>query len=113
MIRRTPLQRSTKPIPKKRAKPRRGRIVDKKYMAWIASQPGLIDGGVATVHHVRRFGEPKNDRRTIPLEAKYHLIQFGPKDSIEAIGKEEFEFRHGISLENEILKYNALYRRKM
>ena len=78
---------------------RRGRIVDKAYLAWIASLPCLVSGKRATVHHVRRYGEPKDDRRTVPLAPEYHMIGYGSRTSIEALGKKKFEARHGIDLE--------------
>lgn len=94
----------------KRSKPRRGRVVDPKYMAWLATQPPLVFGpGRITIHHVRRFGEQKNDRRTVPLPASLHMIQDGPYTSIEALGKRKFEARYGVDLEAAIVRYNARY----
>lgn len=72
----------------------------------------MISGEPATVHHVRRFGESKNDRRTLPLAERYHLIGFGPYTSIEALGKAEFQRRYEVNLENAILDYNARYERE-
>ena len=97
----------------KRSKPRRGRVVDKASLAWMASQPCMISGRRATVHHVRRFGEPKKDRRTLPLAPEYHMIQHGPRTSIEGLGKAKFEARYGVDLEASILRYNERYEREM
>jgi hypothetical protein len=69
----------------------------------------MIRGQGATVHHVRRFGEPKNDRRTVPLAPEYHLIQHGPRTSIEALGKAKFEALYGVDLEAKIVEYNRAY----
>jgi hypothetical protein len=91
---------------------RRGRVADKDYLAWIALLPCLVSGKRATVHHVRRYGEPKNDRRTVPLAPEYHQIQAGPQTSIEALGKKKFEARYGIDLEAAIVRLNALYERE-
>ena len=96
----------------RRSKPRRGRVVDKAFLAWMAAQPCMISGRRATVHHVRRCGEPKDDRRTLPLAPEYHLIQHGPKTSIEALGKAKFEARYRVNLEAAILEYNARYKRE-
>jgi len=93
----------------RRSKPRRGRVVDKDYLAYMAAQPCMISGRRATVHHVRRCGEPKNDRRTLPLAPEYHLIQHGPRTSIEALGKAKFEKRYGVDIEASIAKYNERY----
>ena len=97
------------PIPKRRSKPRRGRVVDKNYRAWIAAQPCMISGQPATVHHVRRCGEPKSDHRILPLAPEYHQIQFGPHTSIEALGKTKFEAMYGVNLETRIVQYQREY----
>ncbi len=94
---------------KRRSKPRRGRIVDKAYMAFIAEQPCIVSGERSTVHHVRSYGSPKDDLRTLPLAPRYHMVQWGP-ESIEALGKKRFEERHGVDLEAEITRLQRLYR---
>ncbi len=94
---------------RKRSVARRGRLVDKAYLSWCSTQPCLVSGrfGV-TVHHVRNFS-PKDDRRTVPLMAEFHLYQHGPM-SIEALGRKEFERRFEIDLEAEIIRLNSLYK---
>ena len=63
-----------RPIPKVRKKPRRGRIRDRARLAWCAGLPCCITGErPVTVHHVRKFGSPKDDTRIIPLVARLHL----------------------------------------
>lgn len=95
------------PVKRRRGKPRRGRVVDREYMAWLATQPPLVSGpGRITIHHVRRYGEQKDDRRTVPLPASLHMIQDGPYTSIEALGKAKFEKRYGVDLEAAIVRYN-------
>ena len=42
MIRRTAIKRATKPIPKRRARPRRGPLRDKAYMHWISTLPCCV-----------------------------------------------------------------------
>lgn len=91
---------------------RRGRVVDKDYLAWMASQGCMISGKRPTLHHVRRFGEPKDDRRVLPLAPEYHMKDYGPRTSIEALGKVKFEARFGVDLEAAIVKYNARYERE-
>lgn len=121
MIRRTPLKRSTKPIarsplkrgavPRKRrpGPPRRGRVVDKEYLAWVGEQPGVIFGGRnVTVHHVRFCGSPKDDRWTLPIELGYHTYQEGP-ESIEAMSKDQWEGHHGVCIESEIGRLQKMY----
>lgn len=98
------------PIRRRRAKLRCGRVVDPAYKAWLASQGCMLSGRPATLHHVRRFGEPKNDRRTLPLAPEYHFHSAGAH-SIERLGKRQFERLHRINLEIKIQEYNARYER--
>ena len=114
-LKRTPLKRTAMtgprtPVKKKRAGgPRRGRVVDRAYMAWLATQPPLVSGpGRITIHHVRRLGEQKNDRRTVPLPSSMHFIQENAVTSVEAM-KKHFEAYHGVYFEAAIVKYNAQY----
>lgn len=97
----------------RRSKPRRGRGVDKAYLAWMAAQPCMISGRRATVHHVRFCGSLKDDRRTLPIAPEYHLIQHGPKTSIEALGKVKFERRYRVNIEEKIREYNLSYERHL
>lgn len=97
------------PIKARRSKLRKGRVVDKAFLAFVASQPCLVSGRrPATVHHVRQYGSPKNDRRTVPLLAEFHMHDFGPT-SVERLGKAEFERVHGVDLEGAILRLNKEY----
>jgi len=89
--------------------PRRGRVRDEKYMAWLAHQPGVIFGGrIVTIHHHRFCGSPKNDRQTLPIEWGYHTVQEGPT-SIDALGKAKWEALHGVSIDAEITRYQSQY----
>ncbi len=113
-LRKTVLKRSTKPlkrvaVKKKRSTPRRGRVIDREYLAWLHTQPGVVFGGKThSVHHVREFGSPKNDYRSLPLEFGYHQIHEGA-ESIEAIGKTKWQILHGVSIEGEIARLNFQY----
>jgi hypothetical protein len=97
------------PLPRFRQRPRRGRERDPLYLAWLAQQTCLVCRQPATVHHVRRYGEPKQDRRTVPLCPTHHQIQAGPYCSIEALGKRKFEAAFGVDLEAAIVSYNERY----
>ena len=114
MIRRTRIKA-------KRSKPRRGRVVDKDFLAWMELQPCLVHGYgcVApiftmdhtwmTTHHVRKYGSPKNDRRVLRLCAPTHQETADSKQSIEALGKEAWQKLHGVDIEAAIADYNARY----
>ncbi len=108
MIARSPVRR------KRPGPPRKGRRVDKKYLAWLHTQPCIVSGlraatGVyITAHHVRRLGEPKDDRRTVPLLERYHLHDAG-QWSVERLGRKNFETVFQVDFEAEILRLNRLY----
>ncbi len=83
--------------------------MDKKYLAWLHTQPCLVSNrSPVTVHHVRRFGEPKDDLRTVPLIAEYHLHEAGMW-SVERIGKARFEAHFRVNFEQAIREYNQRY----
>jgi hypothetical protein len=90
-------------------------LKDSKYMAWLATQPPLVPGpGRVTIHHVRRFGAVKNDRRTIPLPQSRHQIQWDAEGtSIEALGFTGFEQFWGVDIEAAITAYNEQYAEEM
>ena len=98
-----------KRVKERRSTARRGRVTDTAYLGWMAKQACMVSGRRATVHHVRRCGEPKNDRRTVPLAPEYHMIGHGSRTSIEALGKAKFEARYGVNLEAAIVRYNQRY----
>lgn len=99
------LQRT--PVTKRRSKPRRGGENDPIYRAWLIETFPLCIlwdrvntqcSGGSTIHHVRRNGEPRRDRRTVVLCCGHHMHDFGPH-SIERLGRKEWERRFGIDLE--------------
>lgn len=100
---------------KRRSKPRRGRVIDKKFLTWMHTQPCLVlwatsedCSGRITFHHVRRFGEEKNDRRGVSLCVRHHL-QEGGSTSIHSLGKVKFQREFGVDLEKAIRFYNKKY----
>lgn len=117
MIKRSPVRKV------RRGPARRGRVVDKAFMAWMHANFGcLVDirchdrltnidmdcRGARTLHHIRDCGSPKNDRRSIMLCQAHHHIHWGHK-SIEFLGKKRWQEFWGIDIESEITRYNALY----
>lgn len=95
----------------KRAKLRRGRVSDPAYREWILRQPCIVTGRRdVTGHHVRRFGSPKDDRRMVPLVAQLHMrgCELPGIPCVER-GKRVFEAAHGVDLEAEIVRLNALW----
>lgn len=96
----TGLTRSGPIKPKcKPAKP----AAERAHLAVIAAMPCLACGapGPSTVHHVtsdchKRIA--RSDRRVVPLCPKHHQIQWGPRESVEALGHSGFRERYGIDL---------------
>lgn len=99
--------------------PRRGRVVDKLYMAWMhetqrplisfmAWEPAL--GDLPELHHVRkRVGDQKDDTRTVMLASSSHRI--GPL-AVEKIGDRGFQNLYELDFEAEIRRCNAQYERE-
>lgn len=79
-----------KPGPHKKSNPPR----DKSHLNWVASQGCMICGGVACVHHIRILGEPRDDKRTIPLCFYHHQGMGG----IHFLGKHAWRKIHGHEL---------------
>lgn len=69
----------------------------------VASMGCLVSGEhPVTLHHVTAsiYGgrQSRSDRLIVPLAARYHLIQHGPRESVEALGHGGFYHRYGIDL---------------
>jgi|SRR5579871_4992718 len=101
---------------RRRTKCRRGRVIDRKYLAWIHTRPSLVwthDPGCSgycyvTAHHVKECpGSAKNDHRAVPLWRCHHLLGFGWY-TVEH-GRVAWENRYRISLENEICRLREAY----
>lgn len=98
--------------------PRRGNVEDPAFLSFMAEVPLCAVAQFApkfanecsqglTTHHVREYGSPKNDRKTIRLCTAHHLHDFGPW-SIER-GKKHFEQHTGLSIPALIVYYNEAY----
>lgn len=75
--------------------------VERRHLDRIAALGCLVCGGAATVHHVTSNGFQRiarTHRRAAPLCPRHHMIQWGPKDSVEALGHAGFAVTHGVDL---------------
>ncbi len=98
---------------------RRGRLVDREYLEWVREQicilawhPRAPCVGVITAHHVKETpGAPKNDRRAVPLCQGHHLHGFGMQ-SIERLGRKQWEMKFQMDLENVIRNLNGRFERE-
>lgn len=84
---------------------RRATKAEREHMAHVATLPCLVCGDAATVHHVTapiyggRFS--RSHYLTVPLCPVHHLIQHGPRESVEALGHEGFHRAYNIDLLSE------------
>lgn len=95
------------PITHKRMKPKAGApptAAEKRHMARVAQLPCLVSGErPVTLHHVTGYADrpgrfARSHRLVVPLAARYHLYQHGPKESVEALGHRGFYRTHKIDL---------------
>ena len=109
MIARTPVKR-------KRSKPRRGRVRDPKYLAWLRGLACILAGssfsspcgGKTEAAHVgaRGLGQKCSDREALPMCANHHRLA---GDSHHRAGK-LFWAHHGFFDVTEVLAdYNARF----
>lgn len=92
------LQRTT-PMKPYRRKPTTA--AERRHLDRVAAMGCLVCGADATVHHVTSDGYQRLARtheRVAPLCPKHHMIQFGPHESVEALGHAGFRVRYGIDL---------------
>lgn len=97
LARRTSLKRS--PMKVKRRKP--PTAIERRHLQRVADMGCLVCGRPSTVHHVTSDGYQRLARvhkRTVPLCPTHHMIQFGPHESVEALGHAGFTATYGIDL---------------
>ncbi len=97
-------------IPRRRPKPRKGRVKSPEYLAFIHTLRCLLLGhsdtrcsGELNAHHVDPPTEQRNDLRTIPLCKAHHLQSCGPH-AIHRLGREQWQAKFGKNLEFEVLR---------
>ncbi len=90
----------------KRYKP----LVVKRHHDRVASLGCLVCKAPATIHHVTgyadRMGRTTRDHwRVVPLCPRHHQIQWGPRESVEALGHQGFYREYGIDLMAEAIRF--------
>jgi hypothetical protein len=75
----------------------------------VAAEGCLVCGRAATVHHVTGYADrmgrfSRDEWLVVPLCPEHHLIQHGPRWSVEALGHQGFFRVHGIDLLDEALR---------
>jgi hypothetical protein len=77
---------------------------ERAHMDRVAQMPCLVSGErPVTLHHVTGYADrmgrfARSHKCVVPLAARYHLIQHGPRESVEALGHRGFYLTHGIDL---------------
>ena len=99
------------PVKKRRTRPRRGRVTDKKRLEWAATIPCQITGEFpATTHHVREYGSPKDDTKIIRLVARLHMKTHAlPHLPCIEDGKAQFERVYECNLNDMIGELRRMY----
>ena len=69
---------------------------ERDHLNWIASQGCMICGKSANIHHLRKYGEPRNHFRVIPLCYNHHQ---GCPDGLHHMGKKAWEKKFGSELD--------------
>lgn len=85
-----------------RVKPRKApTAAERRHLGRVAAMGCLVCGRPSTVHHVTSDGYQRLTRthsRIVPLCPVHHMIQFGPQESVEALGHAGFTATYGIDL---------------
>ena len=87
-------------------KPRAGpppTAAEKRHHDRVRALGCLISRGPATIHHVTGYADrpgrfSRSHRLVVPLAPKYHQIQHGSRESVEALSHQGFARRYGIDL---------------
>ena len=94
-----------------RAKPRYKPVAAERHHDRVADLPCVACGAYPpnTVHHVTGYADKpgrfsRDDFLVVPLCPAHHLIQHGPKQSVEALGHQGFFEEWGIDLFEEAMR---------
>lgn len=74
---------------------------EKRHHARIAKRGCLVCGMPSTLHHTTSNGFERLGRKhhlVVPLCPRHHFVQFGPRESVEALGHQGFRETYGINL---------------
>jgi hypothetical protein len=89
--------------------PKVRREEDPHYIYWIHSWPCCIrecGRWPVQAHHVKTRGAGGSDRCAVPLCADHHVAS---GKSVHRLGRETFERKNLISLDEQITKFNSLF----
>ena len=93
MLRKQPMKRSRKKGPT---------AAEQRHFERVATMGCCVCGDPATIHHVTASVEggriTRSHQRVAPLCPAHHQIQWGPRESVEALGHRGFFAEYGIDL---------------
>ncbi len=93
------LPRST---PIKRGRKKGPTAAEKRHMNRVAGMGCCVCGDPATIHHVTASVHggriTRSNERVAPLCPRHHQVQWGPRESVEALGHGGFWEAYGIDL---------------
>jgi hypothetical protein len=100
MLRRTPLRAKGKPYKS---------VALQRHHDLAAAEGCLVCAREATLHHVTGYADKRgrfsrDEWLVVPLCPEHHLIQHGPRWSVEALGHQGFFRVHGIDLLEEAIR---------
>lgn len=87
--------------PMKVARRKAPTAVERRHLGRVAAMGCLVCDSPSTVHHVTSDGFQRltrTHRRIVPLCPQHHQYQFGPHESVEALGHAGFTSTYGIDL---------------
>lgn len=76
---------------------------ERAHWSRVAALGCLVSGEPATLHHPTAWGDrrgrlAREHSLVVPLAPRFHLIQHGPRESVEALGHQGFYATYGICL---------------
>lgn len=82
---------------------KRPTAAEKRHLERVAAMPCVVCGAQSQVHHVTGYADrmgraPRSHQRVVSLCPAHHQIQWGPHESVEALGHRGFYRVHGIDL---------------
>ena len=88
-------------VPMKPSRRKPTTAIERLHLQRVAELPCLVCGAASTVHHVTSDGYQRlarTHKRVAPLCPRHHMVQFGPRESVEALGHLGFHETYGIDL---------------
>lgn len=87
--------------------PKHKREVNKKYLAWVRSQPCIICGRLPSdAHHIKSKAAYGSDYTTVCLCRGHH-------SEVHSLGRDTFQKLHTLSFKDEVIKLLVSYIKRL